>query len=117
MAKESRLTRVPDGVPDDENPEWTAEEIRTARPAAEVLPAAFMANVRRHRGKQKTPTKQLVSLRLDASVLAAYRSTGRGWQSRMNATLAENAPKTGAAAGSRRRRSRRSKKAVVRRRS
>jgi hypothetical protein len=36
-----------------------------------MLQAAFMANVRHHRGKQKAPTKQIVSLRLDASLLAA----------------------------------------------
>ena len=117
MAKAARLAHVPEGVPDDENPEWTADEIRTAQPAGKVLSAAFMANVRRHRGKQKAPTKQLVSVRLDASILAAYRSTGRGWQSRMNATLAANAPKSGPAPGSRRDRGPRSTKAVVRRRS
>jgi len=29
--------------------------------------------------------KQAVKLRLDADVLAAYRKTGRGWQTRINA--------------------------------
>lgn len=28
----------PYGVPDEENPEWTAEEIRTAKPFGEVFP-------------------------------------------------------------------------------
>ena len=31
--------------------------------------------------------KQAVKLRLDADVLAAYRKTGRGWQTRINADL------------------------------
>lgn len=31
--------------------------------------------------------KQQVTLRLDADVLAAYRASGRGWQSRLNADL------------------------------
>jgi uncharacterized protein (DUF4415 family) len=31
--------------------------------------------------------KQAVKLRLDADVLAAYRSTGAGWQTRINADL------------------------------
>ena len=31
--------------------------------------------------------KQAVKLRLDADVLAAYRKTGDGWQTRINADL------------------------------
>jgi uncharacterized protein (DUF4415 family) len=78
------------GVPDEENPEWTAKEIRTAKPFAEVFPDTAAAT--RRRGPQKTPTKRPVSLRLDPDVLAAYRATGKGWQARMNATLAAHAP-------------------------
>ena len=82
----------PYGVPDEENPEWTAKEIRTAKPFAEVFPDTAEA-IRRGRGPQKTPTKRPVSLRLDPDVLAAYRATGAGWQARMNATLAAHAPR------------------------
>lgn len=32
-------------------------------------------------------TKQHVTLRLDRSVVDAYRNTGKGWQTRMNADL------------------------------
>jgi uncharacterized protein (DUF4415 family) len=40
------------------------------------------------RGRPATGhTKTLVSLRLDNDLLAAYRSTGEGWQSRINADL------------------------------
>jgi uncharacterized protein (DUF4415 family) len=42
--------------------------------------------VPRGRPKSKNP-KRAVSLRLDADVLAHYRRTGRGWQSRINAVL------------------------------
>jgi hypothetical protein len=42
---------------------------------------------RRGRGPQQTPTKKLVSLRLDPDVVIAYRKTGRGWQGRINAVL------------------------------
>ena len=80
------------GVPDRENPEWTADDIRSARPGSDVLPAAFIASVRRHRGKQKAPTKRMVSLRVAPEVLEAYRATGRGWQVLMHATLAAHAP-------------------------
>jgi uncharacterized protein (DUF4415 family) len=42
--------------------------------------------VRRGRPALENP-KQAVKLRLDADVLAAYRNTGRGWQTRINADL------------------------------
>jgi uncharacterized protein (DUF4415 family) len=37
--------------------------------------------------------KEAVKLRLDHDVLAAYRKTGRGWQTRMNADLRKAARK------------------------
>jgi hypothetical protein len=40
----------------------------------------------RGRPKSKNP-KQATSLRLDPDVLAHFRRTGRGWQSRINAAL------------------------------
>lgn len=42
--------------------------------------------VRRGRPPLEHP-KQAVKLRLDADVLAAYRATGDGWQTRINADL------------------------------
>jgi uncharacterized protein (DUF4415 family) len=69
-----------------DNPEWTAEEMAEAKPFAEVLPESA-ASARRVRGKQKTPTKQLVSLRLDRSVVDAFKAEGPGWQSRINEAL------------------------------
>jgi len=40
------------------------------------------------RGRPPLPNpKQAVKLRLDADVLAAYRRTGRGWQTRINSDL------------------------------
>ena len=40
------------------------------------------------RGRPPSPSpKQSTSLRLDADVLAFYRRSGRGWQSRINAAL------------------------------
>lgn len=49
--------------------------------------AATIAELRRHRGKNKLPTKQQVAIRLDADVLQAFRASGPGWQPRMNAAL------------------------------
>ena len=42
--------------------------------------------IRRGRPPLESP-KQAVKLRLDADVLAAYRKTGDGWQTRINADL------------------------------
>jgi uncharacterized protein (DUF4415 family) len=79
---------------DNDNPEVTAAQFAAARPATEVWPAdlvqAFTAQQRR-RGRQRTPTKQLVSLRLDQETLKTYRATGRGWQTRIDEDLAKAA--------------------------
>jgi uncharacterized protein (DUF4415 family) len=42
--------------------------------------------IRRGRPPLDNP-KQMVSLRLDADVVAAYRKTGEGWQTRINTDL------------------------------
>ena len=71
---------------DDENPEWTAEDFARARPGREVIPE-IVALIRRYRGKQRRLTKRLISLRLDGDVIEHFRARGKGWQSRINATL------------------------------
>lgn len=41
-------------------------------------------------GRPRSPNpKKQVTLRLDPDVLDAFRSTGKGWQSRINAALRE----------------------------
>ncbi len=69
-----------------DTPEITDEQWATARPLAETMPELVEA-VGRRRGSQKTPTKDLVSLRLDKDVLATLRAGGSGWQSRANELL------------------------------
>lgn len=69
-----------------DNPEWTEEDCARARPAIEVVPEIVEA-WRRSRGKQKKPTKVLVSLRLEQEVLDRLRASGPGWQSRANDML------------------------------
>ena len=84
--------------PDAENPEWTPEEVRGARPLMEVLPKETAEAVRRYRGQrgpQKSPTKELISLRVDRDVAAAYRATGPGWQKRAGEALRLYARKAG----------------------
>ena len=69
-----------------DNPEITADEMAQAKPFAAALPE-LAASIRRVRGKQRTPTKQLISIRLDKAVLDAFKATGEGWQGRINETL------------------------------
>ena len=43
----------------------------------------------RVRGPNKRPTKEQVAVRYRPEVLAAFRASGRGWQTRMDAALAD----------------------------
>lgn len=44
------------------------------------------------RGRPKgSGTKELISLRLDRDAVAAYRATGRNWQSRLNEAVVKSA--------------------------
>ena len=69
-----------------DNPEWTAEDFKKARPFKEVFPELY-ESWKRTRGPQKAPTKQLVSLRLDPDVIAHFKAQGAGWQTRINRAL------------------------------
>jgi uncharacterized protein (DUF4415 family) len=39
------------------------------------------------RGPQKAPTKERVTIRLSRNVVESFRSTGEGWQTRVDAAL------------------------------
>jgi uncharacterized protein (DUF4415 family) len=71
---------------DVDSPEATDEELAQAKPFAEAFPD-LAASIRRGRGPQKAPTKQMITLRLDGEVIDKFKSTGDGWQSRMNDIL------------------------------
>jgi uncharacterized protein (DUF4415 family) len=71
---------------DPDTRELTDEDFARMRPAEEVVPQ-IVAAYRRSRGKQRAPVKKMVSLRLDPDVLAHFRSTGPGWQGRINQAL------------------------------
>jgi uncharacterized protein (DUF4415 family) len=83
---------------DDENPEWTAQDMAKARPASEVLPEligdeAAQELLRRSRGRPpKKDRKVNQTLRIDHEVLEAYRRQGKGWQTRINQVLRDNMP-------------------------
>jgi uncharacterized protein (DUF4415 family) len=69
------------------------EDFGRARPASEVHPeilgpevaAGFMKP--KSRGPQMKPRKTSTTIRLDAEVLEAFKSMGKGWQTRMNKVL------------------------------
>jgi uncharacterized protein (DUF4415 family) len=75
--------------PDDDIPEMTAADFKRAKPMRDVMPEVVRA-MKRGRPKSENP-KERVSLRIAPDILAAYRSTGPGWQGRIERTL-----KTGA---------------------
>jgi uncharacterized protein (DUF4415 family) len=83
--------------PDDDNPEWTREDVAKARPALEVFTELFgpeaAETVRRGRGRPAKADKKVnQTLRLDVDVLAAYRRSGPGWQALMNHVLRAHMP-------------------------
>jgi uncharacterized protein (DUF4415 family) len=103
MTVKSKVTpRLPDDRPplvddDGEVRELTAEDFKHFRPMRDVFPDIVEAfeRARGQRGPQKTPTKERIGLRLDAAVVEHFRATGPGWQSRINAVLAEHVRRSG----------------------
>lgn len=68
---------------DSDNPEWTAQDIKTAMPFS-GLPATLQAKLR---GPQKAPPKVSTTIRLSPDVVQAFRAAGDGWQTRIDAAL------------------------------
>jgi uncharacterized protein (DUF4415 family) len=75
-------------ITDTDNPEWTVADFEKALPASDILPATLLQKVG-IRGPQKAPTKELISIRLSRDVVESFRSTGDGWQTRMDHALKE----------------------------
>lgn len=77
---------------DHDNPAWTTAEVSMARPAREVLPELFgrdaAASMLRPRGRPPATTvKERATIRLSPDVMAAFKGSGKGWQTRMNDAL------------------------------
>lgn len=79
----ARKKRVNSELIDEDSPEWTDEDFARARPLREALPGLM----RKVRGKQKAPTKELISIRLSQDVLGRFRASGPGWQSKVDDAL------------------------------
>jgi len=81
------------GTPYNDDAPLTAKELRTARKAREAFPELVVAHAsgklkyRGQRGPQKAPTKVPVSIRLSDDVLRHFKSTGNGWQTRLDNAL------------------------------
>jgi uncharacterized protein (DUF4415 family) len=76
-------------VPDADNPETKATDWEHAKVTHGGGVAATVAELRRYRGPQNAPTKVLTSLRLSPEVVAFFKATGKGWQTRVDEALKE----------------------------
>lgn len=72
---------------DDDNPEWTKEDFKRAKPPHEVLSPEIMKAFPKTRGVQSTPKKVPVSIRLSPEVVKRFKDDGPGWQSRIDDVL------------------------------
>ena len=70
-----------------DNPEWTADDFAKAVPFDTAFPE--LAATIRSRGVQKAPTKVSTTIRLSRDVIDHFRTTGSGWQSRIDKALKE----------------------------
>ena len=78
---------------DDENPEWTTETSAKAI-GFDQLPPTLQAKLKVGRPKAVDP-KQVVTLRLRSSILAAYEAQGEDWRARMEKALVAALQSTG----------------------
>ena len=71
---------------DQDNPEWTSEMFKQSV-RLNALPASLQTKLR---GRPKAAvTKERITIRLSPDVVSAFRSTGQGWQTRVDAALRE----------------------------
>ena len=79
-------------LPYNDNPEWNEQDMIRARPASEVLPELFGVQVAKAmlkpRGRPPAEVvKDRITIRLSPDVTAAFRASGDGWQTRIDAAL------------------------------
>ncbi|MDD2500017.1 MAG: BrnA antitoxin family protein [Geobacter sp.] len=86
-------SRLPLTDKDGEVRELTTEDFKHFKPASEVLPQLFNKEIAKKMLTQKpgrplgSGTKVAQNIRFDAEILAAFKATGKGWQTRMNNAL------------------------------
>jgi uncharacterized protein (DUF4415 family) len=67
--------------------ELTAEDFKHAISFVELPESERKLLASRRRGPQKSPTKEMISIRLSRDVVERLRASGRGWQARVDAHL------------------------------
>ena len=95
MAKRTKPTHISTKDWDDvDSPPLNSKDLEGTKPLRDLFPdlAEHAAKRKRgQRGPQKAQTKKPVTIRIDRDVLASYKATGPGWQSRMNDALRRGA--------------------------
>jgi uncharacterized protein (DUF4415 family) len=85
-ADEARIQRMIASDPDA--PEVTDEQIASAKPFKEAFPALADSLLKNVGGRPKSASPKMpISIRLDQEVIAKFKATGPGWQSRINEVL------------------------------
>lgn len=79
---------APTKAPDD----WLKpEKPKLSEPPKSLIPAPEYQTTKRLGRKPSGNAKKLLTLRLDPDVVAFYRGSGEGWQTRINEILRKNA--------------------------
>lgn len=93
MPKTRKLTDAEEAViqaqiaSDEDAAEAADSELALAKPFAAAFPD-LMESIRRGRGRPAIAnSRKQISLRLDGDVIEKFKSTGKGWQSRLNEAL------------------------------
>lgn len=71
---------------DPDAPEATDEQLAAMRPFRDVFPDLYASMQREFVVEAREPARR-ISLRLDPDVIAKFKATGKGWQSRINEIL------------------------------
>jgi len=82
-----------DGMPDDESPEWTISDFKTAKKGldglAEIIGEQRVAHARKIGRPRVASPKKNGTLRLAADLWEKIKSTGKGYNSRVEMVLRE----------------------------
>ena len=86
---EMRANREHGGSQSDFSQVRTMAESAAEDPDAPNMVDAMRAEIKRLRGRPSGSARTQIALRVDNATLAAFKATGKGWQSRMNTALEE----------------------------
>lgn len=77
---------------DQENPEWSKDDVGKAHPAREVMPQLFSKQTAERllkpRGRPHSAfPKERINIRLSHEVITHFKADGEGWQTRIDEAL------------------------------